>query len=219
MFVGLVFFSWCIAGRRAEVLSTPEQGRINARSIWIMDSKGYTQRRERPPRDHIKKCCNKWKSLREVKRTVEKLRLEKTRTMTSEKRYLKTCCIYLAGWRKGDISGLDECCMGINEGMRENSVLVWLQAVVKVKTWAPECEFIWQQLANAFPRSTGIAYIGHCMAQYPRALKYNSRYLRKFCGTWKIAEQFSEESGGFCCHNGIFVKETLASAILNKTKE
>lgn len=65
---------------------------------------------------------------------MEKLGLEETRAMTSERKYLKTCCIYLGGWRKGDISGLDECCMGINERMGENSVLVWVQAVVKVKT-------------------------------------------------------------------------------------
>lgn len=71
-----------------------------------------------------------------MKRTVEKLRLEETRAMTSERKYLKTGYVFLAGWRRRGISGLDECCVGIKKGMGENSVLTWEQSMVKMKTWA-----------------------------------------------------------------------------------
>lgn len=71
-----------------------------------------------------------------MKRTVEKLRLEETRAMTSERKNLKTGYVLLAGWRRRGISGLDECCVGIKKGMGENSVLTWVQSMVKMKTWA-----------------------------------------------------------------------------------
>lgn len=92
---------------------------------------------------------------------MQKLRLEETRGMTSERKYLKTCYIYLAGWRREDISGLDECCMGINEGTGESSVLMWVQPMVKMKTWASWCKFFWQQPEIAFLRSA-VLYISAC---------------------------------------------------------
>lgn len=39
---------------------------------------------------------------------MEELKLKETRAMMSERKYLKTCYIYLAGWNREGISGLDE---------------------------------------------------------------------------------------------------------------
>lgn len=39
---------------------------------------------------------------------MEELRLKDTRATMSENKYLKTCYIYLAGWSRGGMSGLDE---------------------------------------------------------------------------------------------------------------
>jgi len=107
-----------------------------------------------------------------VKRTVEKQRLGETRAVTSERKYLKVRCVYLAGWRRGDVLGLDECCMSMKGGMGET----WCANVGAVNEENENVGILMQiLLTTTYKCISEKCWCCICMFRHPHALKSNLR--------------------------------------------